>query len=96
MRSRISIVALFAASLAMLAGCLGSFAANQSRRQAARSADYYVKTYAEPELNEYYGNPQDTRQMRNDMADTIVRAGNERQVGRVGVDDRGWLTKEDR
>ncbi len=90
------------ASAAALSGCLGSFAANQGRRQAARSADHYVKKYAEPEIQEQYADDpqaqaqarQDTRQARNDIADTIVRSGNERQKTRVGVDDRGWLTNE--
>lgn len=90
------------ATLSTLAGCLGAFASNQGRRQAARSADYYVKKYAEPELQEMYADDpaaqaqakQDTRQARNDLADTIVRTGNERQKTRVGVDDRGWLTNE--
>ena len=97
---RVTIVMSFLclASLAILPGCLGRFAANQSRRQAARSADYYVKTYAEPEINETNGNDpqnrQSTRQARNDLADTIVRTGNDRQKTRVGVNDRGWLTNE--
>lgn len=85
-----------------LGGCLGSFASNQARRQAARTADHYVREYVEPEYNEYYGNDpqaqQSFRQGRNDLADTIVSTGNERQLrqGQVGVDDRGWLTKENR
>ncbi len=82
----------------VFSGCLGSFAANQGRRQAARSADYYVRTYAEPELDEYYAdNPEartEMRQARNDLADTIVRTGNDRQQTRVGVNDRGYLTNE--
>lgn len=79
-----------------LSGCLGSFAENQARRQAARSADHYIRQYAEPEINQYAANDpalqQDMRQMRNDVADTIVRTGNPRQQTPVGVDDRGWLT----
>lgn len=86
-----------AASLG-LSGCLGRFASNQARRQAARSADHYVKNYAEPGLDELAGGDPaaraDRRQARNDLADTIVRSGNERQKTRVGVDDRGWLTNE--
>lgn len=88
------------AALAVCGGCLGSFAENQARRQAARSADHYVRKYAEPELDEAFANdPQlrrEYRQGRNDLADTIVRTGNPRQQGQVGVDDRGWLTKENR
>ena len=98
MRRRTIIAILCLAAVPALSGCLGRFAANQGRRQAARSADYYVRTYAEPEINEMYGNDpntqQQTRQARNDIADTIVRSGNERQVNRVGVNDRGWLTEE--
>lgn len=95
---RIATIVLCLACLAPLAGCLGRFAANQGRRQAARSADYYVRTYAEPELREVYGDDPATRaelrQGRNDLADTIVRTGNERQRTRVGVNDRGYLTNE--
>lgn len=91
-----SVVCIAAATLAT--GCLGRFASNQARRQAARSADYYVKTYAEPELAEMYGNDPaakaEMRQARNELADTIVRTGNERQTSRVGVNDRGYLTNE--
>lgn len=98
MRTKIMLLMLCVAVPGLLTGCLGRFAANQGRRQAARSADYYVRTYAEPELREMRGNdPQanaEMRQARNDLADTIVRTGNDRQKGRVGVDDRGWLTKE--
>lgn len=75
------------------AGCLGRFAANQGRRQAARSADHYVRTYAEPETDDPAARAE-FRQTRNDIADTIVRTGNDRQTTRVGVDDRGWLTNE--
>ncbi len=99
MRIKIAFVIACIATPVLLTGCLGSFAANQGRRQAARSADHYVKKYAEPELQEYYGDdPQaqaEMRQARNDIADTIVRTGNERQRTRVGVDDRGWLTNEE-
>ncbi|MCD8350754.1 MAG: hypothetical protein LUC93_09110 [Planctomycetaceae bacterium] len=85
-----------------LAGCLGSFAANQGRRQAARSADHYMREYVEPEYNDYYGNDPQARQAfrqgRNDLADTIVSTGNDAQQrqGQVGVNDRGYLTKENR
>lgn len=93
---------MLACGVLVLPGCLGRFAANQGRRQAARSADHYYRTYAEPELLEAYeGDPaarerarQASRQSRNDMADTIVRTGNERQTSRVGVNDRGYLTNE--
>ena len=82
-------------SLACLSGCLGRFAANQGRRQAARSADYYVRTYAEPELTGGDAESQaQFRQTRNDVADTIVRTGNDRYQNRVGVNDRGYLTNE--
>ncbi len=103
MRRIVVVTAVCFASLFALAGCLGDFAANQGRRQAARSADHYVKTYAEPEVADMYaGDPQaqaearqSTRQSRNDLADTIVRTGNEeRQKTRVGVNDRGYLTNE--
>lgn len=100
MRTILVALCLGIAAPIFLGGCLGSFASNQARRQAARSADHYVKEYVEPELDAAYGNdPQyreEFRQGRNDLADTIVRSGNPRQQGRVGVDDRGWLTKEDR
>lgn len=89
------LLALCLAAPTLLTGCFGSFASNQARRQAARSADHYMREYAEPD------DPQaraDFRQTRNDLADTIVSTGNERQQqkGQVGVDDRGWLTKENR
>lgn len=88
--------------LLLQTGCLGDFAANQARRQAARSADKYIREYAEPELEELYADDpqaqrrfqQNFRQSRNDMADTIVRSGNPRQQSRVGVGDNGWLTNE--
>ncbi|MDR0363206.1 MAG: hypothetical protein LBJ46_11070 [Planctomycetota bacterium] len=94
------IVAALAVVLCLhcLSGCLGRFAANQGRRQAARSADYYVRNYAEPEVGEYYAHDSEAqremRRARNDIADTIVRSGNPRQQTRVGVDDGGWLTDE--
>lgn len=103
MRGRIFIALLFAfTTAAALSGCLGSFAANQGRRQAARSADYYARTYAAPAIDARHADDpqaqeqaaQATRQARNDMADVIVRSGNERQKTRVGVDDQGWLTNE--
>ncbi len=79
-------------------GCLGAFAENQARRQAARTADHYIREYAEPEVQAYAGEDpyaqDEWRQTRNDVADTIVRTGNPRQKTRVGVDDRGWLTNE--
>ncbi len=84
----VALVVCLAAFL-LCGGCLGAFAENQARRQAARSADKYVRKYVEPELGE-------NREARNALADTIVRAGNPRQQGQVGVDDRGWLTKENR
>lgn len=102
MTAKAIILALCLAAPALLTGCLGSFASNQARRQAARSADHYVREYVEPEYNQYYANdPQaraDFRQGRNDLADTIVSTGNEAQQrqGQVGVNDRGWLTKENR
>ncbi len=81
-------------------GCLGAFAENQARRQAARSADHYVRKYAEPELERGFSEDpnlrREYREGRNALADTIVRSGNPRQKGQVGVDDRGWLTKENR
>lgn len=80
----------------LLCGCVGEFAENQARRQAARTADHYIHQYAEPEINDYADNDpafqHDMRQVRNDVADTIVRTGNPRQQTPVGVDDRGWLT----
>lgn len=97
--ARLFVLAVLGCAAALTtAGCLGSFAANQGRRQAARSADHYYRTYAEPELDDLSGNDPaaraDRREMRNDMADTIVRSGNDRQQNRVGVNDRGWLTNE--
>ncbi len=102
MRSRLPIVLLCLSAPWLLGGCLGEFAGNQARRQAARSADKYIREYAEPELEELYADDprahqqfrEDFRQSRNDVADTIVRTGNPRQKGRVGVGDDGWLTKE--
>lgn len=100
---KISIAFLFAFAVsAFFSGCLGSFAANQGRRQAARSADYYARTYAVPEIEAANADDpqareqaaQSSRQARNDMADVIVRSGNDRQKTRVGVDDQGWLTNE--
>jgi hypothetical protein len=75
------VLALCLAAPVVLGGCLGSFASNQARRQAARTTDHYIREYADP-------------QTRNDVADTIVRTGNPRQKNRVGVDDKGWLTNE--
>ncbi|MCL2000305.1 MAG: hypothetical protein FWG74_02620 [Planctomycetes bacterium] len=99
---KIAVAALCLACLPSLTGCVSDFAANQGRRQAARSTDYYVRTYAEPEIVEFYGDdPQaraeaqkNIRQTRNDLADTVVRTGNEKQTTRVGVNDRGYLTNE--
>ncbi len=91
MRLKIAIALACLIAPVTLTGCLGSFAANQGRRQAARSADHYVRKYGEPD------DPQgkaEFSQTRNDIADTIVRSGNDRQQTRVGVDDRGWLTNE--
>ena len=96
------VVVLCLAAPAFLSGCLGAFASNQARRQGARTADRYIREYAEPELEQMYADdPQgrqqfhdDFRQARNDVADTIVRSGNPRQKNRVGVGDNGWLTKE--
>ncbi len=104
MRYALAVLALCLAAPLFLGGCLGSFASNQARRQAARTADHYIREYAEPELEEMYaGDPaaqqqfrDDFRQTRNNVADTIVRTGNPRQQNRVGVDDRGWLTNEPR
>ena len=89
-------------ALAAFTGCMGRFAANQGRRQAARTGDHYVRKYVEPAVDEYYGDDPQTRaemrqavrQGRNDIADTVVRSGNPRQQNRVGVNDRGWLTEE--
>lgn len=96
MRSILCLLAVCLIAPFFATGCLGSFAENQARRQAARSADYYVRNYAEPALEQQAaGDPyfqQDMRQARNDIADTIVRTGNPRQETPVGVDDRGWLT----
>ena len=102
MHTKLLAVAAGVAALAFLSGCLGRFAANQGRRHAARSADHYVHKYAERELlKRYPDDPEareearrNVRQGRNELADTIVRTGNERQRARVGVDDRGWLTNE--
>lgn len=94
----LTLFSLCLAALVVFSGCLGAFAGNQARRQAARSSDHYVRKYAEPELREAYGNDpnfdQEFRQGRNDLADTIVRTGNDRQQTKVGVSDRGWLTNE--
>lgn len=96
MRQKLPILLLCLSAPLLLGGCLGSFAENQARRQAARSADHYFREYAEPELEHYAGGDprfqQDMRQTRNEMADTIVRTGNPRQQAPVGVDDQGWLT----
>ena len=94
MSNKLLLAAVCLALLPFASGCLGRFAANQGRRQAARSADYYVRTYAEPELANDPQSRAQSRQARNDLADTIVRTGNERQENRVGVNDRGWLTEE--
>lgn len=87
MRIKTTVLVLCLASLPAFLGCLGAFAANQGRRQAARTTDHYVKEYVT-----------DDKETRNATADTIVRTGNKRQEakGKVGVDDKGWLTKEDR
>lgn len=102
MRSKTVLLILCLAALPALAGCLGRFAANQGRRQGARTSDHYVKKYVEPKIDEYYANDPETRRElrqaaregRNEIADTVVRSGNPRQKNRVGVDDRGWLTEE--
>ena len=88
------ILAVCLGALSILPGCLGRFASNQGRRQAARSADYYMRTYVEPEVANDPESRDQFRQARNDAADAIVRTGNDRQVNRVGVNDRGWLTEE--
>lgn len=102
MRGRVLVVALCMVSLLAATGCLGRFASNQGRRQAARSSDHYVRKYVEPEIDRKYADDPEgkakakkkLKQDRNNMADTIVRTGNERQVNPVGVNDRGWLTEE--
>lgn len=59
-----------------LLGCGGQFAANQARRQGARSADYYLKKYAEPEARKYYGDTPQTReqakQARKELGNRII------------------------
>lgn len=85
-----------------LTGCLGNFAANQSRRQAARTSDYYLRKYAEPELANLFPDDPDakievkkiTREGRNYLADVVVRSGNERQRRRILVDSKGRLIEE--
>jgi hypothetical protein len=82
------LIALLAPTFA--AGCLGRFAANQGRRQAARSSDYYLRKYAEPELAELYaGDPEArvevkkmSRKGRNWLADVVVhsRSGSSSQT----------------
>lgn len=97
MRSLPLALAICISAPLLLGGCMGAFAENQARRQAARTADHYIREYAEPELNNYAGGDpaahRDMQQFRNDVADTIVRTGNPRQHAPVGVDDRGWLTE---
>ena len=103
MRLGIAVVIVCLASPLLLTGCLGRFASNQGRRQAARPSDHYIRKYAEPEIDEYYADDPQAReearrnlhQDRNEVADTIVRSGNTRQKTRVGVNDRGWLTNEE-
>ena len=102
MRNNAVIIGFLALSMVALGGCLGRFAANQGRRQAARSSDYYVRKYAEPELANLYPDDPDakvevkkiTREGRNYLADIVVRSGNERQKKRVLVDERGRLIEE--
>ena len=92
---KITVAVVCFAVLSTLSGCLGAFASNQGRRHAARRTDRYIKQYAEPAFHD--GSPESQAQMRqarNDIADTIVRTGNDRYQNRVGVDDRGWLTNE--
>lgn len=102
MHVRLFLIAICLAALGMSTGCLGRFASNQGRRQAARSSDHYVRKYVEPEIDRYYADDPEgkakakkkLRKDRNNLADTIVRTGNERQTTPVGVNDRGWLTEE--
>lgn len=89
MTRNIVLCAAGAVCLTLASGCLGRFAANQGRRQAARSADYYARTYVEPELDPERSGQ--FRETRDDMADVIVRSGNERQKRPVGVNDRGYI-----
>ena len=102
MQAKLFVAAAALAALALFSGCLGSFASNQARRQAARSADYYIRTYAEPEIAGLYANDPNaqveiqsiTREGRNYVADVVVRSGNERQRKKILVDDKGRLIEE--
>ena len=90
-------IALLAPAFA--AGCLGRFAANQGRRQAARSSDYYLRKYAEPELTELYADDPEarvevkkmSREGRNWLADVVVhsRSGSSSQT--VLLDPNGKI-----
>ena len=91
------LISLFALPLA--AGCLGRLAANQGRRQAARSSDYYLRKYADPELSELYADDPEamveikkmSREGRNWLADVVVhsRGRSSRQV--VLMDSNGKI-----
>ena len=91
LRKTLTVIVCLAA-ISTFSGCLGAFAANQGRRSAARNADRYVK-----QIDVAGDSPEaqaQARQARNDLADTIVRTGNDRYQNKVGVNDRGWLTNE--
>ena len=94
MRRLLIATAVCLVSPLFMGGCFGAFASNQARRQAARTADHYVREYVEPEVANDPQSRQAFRETRNDIADTIVRSGNDRYTNRVGVNDRGWLTNE--
>jgi hypothetical protein len=93
----LTLLAFLAALL--VPGCLGDFAANQGRRQAARSSDFYIKKYAEPELSALYAeDPQArvevlevTREGRNWLADVVVHSGGQRSRQKVLLDQNGKI-----
>jgi hypothetical protein len=86
-------------AVAFAPGCLGDFAANQSRRQAARSSSYYIKKYAEPELTALYAEDprakvevlEMTREGRNWLADVVVHSGGKRTRQKVLLDQNGKI-----
>jgi hypothetical protein len=81
----------------LLSGCLGRFAANQGRRQAARSSDFYLKKYVEPELSELYPDDPEarieikkmTRQGRNWLAEVVVHSRGKSVNRKVLVNEAG-------
>lgn len=90
--------------LFFLGGCAGRFAANQGRKQAARSSDHYLKKYAEPQLAALYADDPDaqvrvrkiSREGRNWLVDAVVNSRGKETRRLVLVNEQGRIIEERR